>query len=69
MSAMTSKFPIGFWNYQPIRTITTDDVQTWADCGITLTMSPNYDHNRPEDKAHMLEIMDACAARGIRLIV
>lgn len=69
MPAITPKFPIGFWNYQPISIITTDDVQTWADCGMTLTMSPNYDHNHPEDKAHMLEIMDACAERGIRLII
>ena len=35
------KYPVGFWNYPNINTMTLDDVKLWVDCGMTTNMSPD----------------------------
>ncbi len=65
---MQSSFPIGTWLFTDLDAFTKRDVEHWRDCGLTLTMSPNYDPER-HDINKMLEIMDYCHECGIRLVV
>ena len=62
------KFPIGFWNYPSIRTMTTEEVSLWADCGITLNMSPSYSDD-PADHAALRGMLDECKNYGMQLIL
>lgn len=70
MSDKNNVFPIGFWNYHALGS----DVQTpaeaerWAECGITLTISPRFSYasNTVEEMTAML---DACEKNGVRLLV
>lgn len=64
---LTKKYPIGFWNYTPAGLLHAADVKDWADLGMTLAHSPEYAPGM--DKEAMLEILDACAERGIKVIV
>jgi len=63
-----SSFPMGAWIYRDLDQTTKKDVEHWRDCGLTLTISPYYDHQK-HDKQKMLELMDYCYECGIRLIV
>ncbi|MDD6799025.1 MAG: hypothetical protein PUE85_01185 [Firmicutes bacterium] len=65
---MNERFPLGFWNYQPMTHVTLDDVQKWAECGMTLPMSPQY-YPTPENKRRMLEILDECQRNDMRVIL
>ena len=65
---MSGKFPMGFWNYQPAGKYGPEEVKRWADCGMTLTLSPTFTYGQ-SDKAAFLALLDACAAQGVRLIV
>ena len=65
---MQSKFPMGTWLFMDLDKFTKRDVEHWRDCGLTLTMSPNYNPEK-HDIAKMLEIMDYCHECGIKLIV
>ena len=64
----TQPFPMGFWNYTQTGQLGPKDVTDWSDCGMTLTMSPAFN---PElhNKADLLALLDACAEKGVRLIV
>lgn len=62
-----NKFPIGFWNYTSAELQSAKDVADWADLGMTMANSPTYGEGC--DKKNMLEILDACAERGIRVIL
>jgi len=63
-----TQFPIGFWNYAPVRQCEPGCVKDWADCGMTLTMSPE---TRPDagDHARLRKILDAAAQEGIGVII
>lgn len=61
-------FPIGFWNYAPIRVFDEAKVQEWADAGMTLTMGPEYEAT-PDNIALMKRILEWSEARGIKVIV
>ena len=62
------KFPIGFWNYQPIEVFDEAKIQEWQDAGMTLTMGPEYAAT-PENVDRMKKILDWARARGIKLII
>ncbi len=62
------RFPIGFWNYTPIRDQGASAVRDWADAGMTLTIGPNYGPGRA-DARKMRAILDAAAAADIRVIL
>lgn len=64
----TERFPIGFWNYCGANNQHPEDVKDWADCGITLTMSAEFNPNSC-DKANFLATLDAAHAQGIKVIV
>lgn len=61
------KFPIGFWNYTKTGQLHAKDVDDWAELGMTMANSPEFDPNcKKED---MLEILDACEKHDIKVIL
>lgn len=65
---MTEKFPIGFWNYNRIEDFPPDEVNVWADCGITVTMAPRFVYGK-DDPDKMLAMLDAAEKRDLKLIL
>ena len=63
-----NKFPIGFWNYTKTGEFGVETVKDWEDLGVTVTMSPEYNAGY-SCKHHMLEMLDECAARDIKMII
>jgi len=65
--AMT-RFPLGCWNYVGADKQGPSAVLDWADAGMTLTMSPEFDPecHRAED---LRAILDAAAEENIKMIV
>ena len=63
-----AKFPVGFWNYPSIDTMEVEEVKVWADCGMTVTMSPNLP-DRPDAISKLQAMLDECLKYGIRLII
>lgn len=63
-----SKFPIGFWNYPSIDTLEISEVKLWADCGMTVTMSPTLPI-RPDTIEKLRAMLDECQKYGIQLII
>ena len=61
-------FPLGFWNYQDAGDQGPKDVADWVQCGMTLTMGPEYVDGR-HDKGAMLALLDEAQKQGIRLIL
>ena len=62
------KFPLGFWNYKHADTQGPDEVDTWTHCGMTLTMSGEYDPDTCS-KANMLAMLDEAHAQGMKIII
>ena len=62
------KYPIGFWNYVDTNAQGPNDVKDWVDLGMTIAMSPGYNHEI-HDKNALIEILDACEDSGIKVIV
>jgi hypothetical protein len=62
------RFPIGFWNIGTMCEFSLGQVDDWADCGMTLAMSPAY-HPDTDDPAAMRALLDAAAAREIAVIL
>lgn len=65
---MDKKFPIGFWNYAPTGAYGPEAVKDWVDCGMTLTMSPEFNPSIHK-KEDLLAILDECEKQGIKLII
>ena len=63
---MAKKFPMGAWVYNPITDFTPDEVDVWADMGLTVTMCGTVDYDNAE---LLLPFLDRAQARDIRLIV
>ena len=63
-----AKYPIGFWNYTPTGMLGPEDVKDWADLGMTMAVSPEYNPAH-HDKNALLAILDACAEYGIKVIL
>ncbi len=62
------RFPVGFWNYVQADRLGVSAVQDWADAGMTLTMSPEFDPDR-HDAGQLRSILDAAADANIKMIV
>ena len=45
---MTKKFPMGAWVYNPITDFTPDEVDVWADMGLTVTMCGTVKYDEAE---------------------
>jgi hypothetical protein len=65
---MKQTFPIGFWNYNPIETVSIKDVADWADCGMAVTLSPVYDSRRHNAKL-VRDILDESQRQGLKIIL
>ena len=64
---MAEKFPISIWCYNNIDEFTPDEVNVWADCGLTVTMSPKVIYGQDEP-AKLITFLDVAEKRGIKLI-
>lgn len=65
---MTREIKFGFWNYVESGVFGKEAVQDWADMHCNLPMSFTYDCTR-HNKQDMLDILDECQARGMKLIL
>ena len=65
---MSEQFPMGFWNISPIEQFSEEDVKMWAECGMTVTQSPNFDPKK-HDKKLLLDLLDICLRYDIKLIL
>ena len=67
------RYPISFWSYTNLKEhgeyMDEAEVEEWADAGFTVSQSPNYDANDPEQKAHILRLLDWAHERGMKLIL
>jgi len=63
-----AQYPVGFWNYPPIADMEPEEVKVWADCGMTLTMSPSLSGS-DADRDKMKKMLDECLKYGMQLII
>lgn len=63
---MANKFPFGAWVYNTITDFTPDEVDVWADMGLTCTMA-GIIYN-PKDYPLFRQFLDRAQERGIKLI-
>ena len=63
-----ARYPIGFWNYPSIDTMEVDEVKVWADCGMTVTMSPQLPI-RPDAVKKLQCMLVECEKYDMRLII
>lgn len=64
---MAQKFPLGAWIYNRIEEFTPDEVDVWADLGLTVTMAPSIDYD--DDLTKLIPFLDRARDRGIKLIL
>jgi hypothetical protein len=62
------QFPLGFWNYTTLKMTGARAVKDWADCGMTLAMSQEFDPDRDNPRA-LRAVLDAAHKKRIRVIV
>ena len=63
---MGRKYPFTMWTYNPIEDFTPDEVDVWADCGMTAPMAPATSIS--QDPGILIPFLDKAAGRGIKLI-
>lgn len=64
---MATKFPFSIWNYNTVSERSPEDVNDWAECGLTATMTPTIFYGK-DDPASLIPYLDAAESRGIKLI-
>ncbi len=64
---MKINFPIGAWIYKRFEDFTPDEVDTWAELGLTAPISPVIDYGEDIEKA--IPFLDRAAEKGIQLIM
>ena len=62
---MNKQFAFTMWVYAPINEFTPDEVDVWADCGMTVPMTPEVGF---DDVSALSPYLDRAEKRGIRLI-
>ena len=62
---MARKFPFTMWTYNDVSEFTPDEVDVWADCGMTDPMGPATSINKAEA---LIPFLNRAQARGIKLI-
>ena len=62
-----TRFPISFWNYIPFPNTKPNAVDNWTDLGMTEIQGPSFSEGC--DPAAMLALLDACEARGLRVLL
>ena len=66
---MDKNIQFGFWNYIDSGLLGKQAVQDWKELGMTVAMSFDFDLGKGHQKQDMLDILDACAAQGMKLII
>jgi hypothetical protein len=66
-------YPISFWSYTNLkehgRYMDEAEVQEWAEAGFTVPQSPRHDPDDPEQRQHMIRLLDWAQKYGLKLIV
>jgi hypothetical protein len=66
-------YPISFWSYTNLtehgKFMDQAEVEEWADAGFTVPQSPSFKPDDPEQKAHILCLLDWARKRRMKLIV
>lgn len=64
---MAQKFPFAIWNYNVLGDFKPEEVDVWADCGLTVTLTERVEYGKDDPKA-LIPFFDKAAERGIKLI-
>ena len=64
---MAQKYPFSTWIYNHLGDFTPDEVDTWAECGLTVTMTERCLHSNG-DIPKLIPFLDKANERGIKLI-
>ena len=63
---MNKQFAFTMWVYAPVREFTPDEVDMWADCGMTVPMTPKIE--KGDDVGLLAPYLDRAEKRGVKLI-
>ena len=61
------QFPFGSWIYNPLSDFTPDEVDTWKEFGLTVTMSPLLRYGKDDMKA-LIPFLEKAEKEGVKLI-
>lgn len=64
---MAKKFPLGAWVYDSVDKFTPDEVDVWADLGLTVTMAPSINYD--DDLTKLIPFLDRARDRDMQLIL
>ena len=64
---MAQKFPFSMWNYNPPSDFTPDEVNLWADCGMTHPMLPRV--TNVDDLPTLIPFLDRAEELGLKCII
>ena len=64
---MAQKFPFSMWNYNPPSDFTPDEVNLWADCGMTHPMLPRI--NKVDNLPKLIPFLDRAEELGLKCII
>lgn len=66
-------YPVSLWSYTNLaehgKHMDEAEVEEWAEAGFTVPQSPTFNPDDPEQKAHMLRLLDWAQKRKMKLIV
>ena len=65
---MAQKYPFSIWVYNPITDFTPDELELWAECGMTAPLSPQMVYGK-DDPSLLLPWLDKAESLGMKLIV
>ena len=65
---MAQKYPFSIWVYNPITDFTPDELELWAECGMTTPLSPQMIYGK-DDPSLLLPWLDKAESLGMKLIV
>lgn len=65
---MKKRFPFSMWNYPPVTDEKTDFVDDWAECGMTVPMSPSAVYGK-DDLKDLIPFLDRAAEKGMQMIM
>jgi AraC-like DNA-binding protein len=66
---MANKFPFGAWVYHSINEIAVDEVDLWANMGLTVTMAPGVSMHNEAELEKLSQFLDKAASRDVKLIL
>ena len=64
---MKNYFKFTMWTYPPLIQFTPDEVDVWADCGMTVPMAPKMFYDK-DDPADLIPFLDRAEQRGVKLL-